>query len=71
MEAKCAAGERATGGGGYFGDVYPADAIYMNRPMNAQFETTAGTAPTSWVLYVHNGAAVARPLYVAAVCVPS
>ena len=71
VQAKCAAGERATGGGGYFPDVTPGDAIFMNRPMNSQFETATGTAPTSWVLYAHNGSATARQLYVAAVCVPS
>jgi Collagen triple helix repeat (20 copies) len=70
-QVSCAPGEHATGGGGYFADVYAGDAIYMSRPMNAQFETTAGTAPTTWVLYVHNGGAGARQFYAAAVCVPS
>jgi hypothetical protein len=65
----CSAGERATGGGAFFVDVIPGDAIMMSRATNAQDQTIDGTAPTGWLVYVHNGDASTRQLFVNAVCV--
>jgi hypothetical protein len=67
----CNARERATGGGGYFSDIVPGDAIMVSRPTNAQLQAPDGDAPVAWLVYVHNASASARPLFVTAVCVPS
>jgi len=69
--AYCLAGERATGGGGFFTDIVVGDAIITSRPADADLNTPDAVAPVAWLVYVHNASASARMLYVAAVCVPS
>jgi hypothetical protein len=66
----CNAGERATGGGAFFIDIVPGDAILMSRAINAQDQTIDGTTPIGWLAYAHNASASQRMLFVNAVCVP-
>jgi hypothetical protein len=67
----CNAGERATGGGGFFSDIVPGDAIIVSRPTNAQLQAPDGAAPVAWLVYIHNASASVRTLFVTAVCVPT
>ena len=69
--AYCQPGERATGGGGFFSDIVPGDAIIVSRPTNSQLQAPDGAAPVAWLAYAHNAAASTRTFFVAAVCVPS
>ena len=67
----CLAGERATGGGGFFSDIVPGDALIVSRPTNAQLQAPDAAAPVAWLVYVHNASASVRTLFVTAVCVPT
>jgi hypothetical protein len=67
--ADCLAGERATGGGAFFSDVLPGDAIEMSRPIEKSWATGDGGVPMGWLAYAHNAGATDRILYVTAVCV--